>query len=113
MRPSEHPERNDKRASIVLVDEQVAPKHLAVPAYGRAGYSDRLDYIAKVILFKTGKRLRWVRDGQIVSEKVATFADLKRREQRVEWRRRQEYYEQHGRAPGPTIIKLKGLRAKR
>lgn len=113
MRPSEHTEPCGKRVASVLVDELAAPNHLTVPAYGKAGYSDRLDYIAKVIFFKTGKRLRWVPDGEIVTEKVATFADLKRREQRIEWRRRQEYYEQHGHAPGPTIIKLKSWRLKR
>ncbi|RKR02442.1 hypothetical protein C7446_2156 [Kushneria sinocarnis] len=36
---------------------------------------------------------------------LITLNDLKRRQQRIEWRMRQEHFKRYGVAPGPTIIR--------
>ncbi|OHV12183.1 hypothetical protein [Kushneria phosphatilytica] len=36
---------------------------------------------------------------------LITLSDLKRRQQRIEWRMRQEHFKRYGVAPGPTIIR--------
>lgn len=81
-----------------------------VPGYGQAGYTDRLDYIGKVVATKTGQRLRWVRDEAVDEKRPLSMNELKQRERRAEWLRRQEHYLLHGKAPGPTIIKVKEMR---